>query len=53
MDAGNLRGVATALALLAFVGVVVWAYGRRQQSVFKAAALLPLEEDDKPSGEQP
>jgi cytochrome c oxidase cbb3-type subunit 4 len=45
---GLVRGIATALALLAFVGVVLWAYSRRRRESFRSAALLPLEEDDGP-----
>ncbi|MBU3672069.1 MAG: cbb3-type cytochrome c oxidase subunit 3 [Sinobacteraceae bacterium] len=42
---GVLRGLATLLAMLAFVGVCVWAYSRKRRSRFDAAAQLPLEED--------
>ena len=45
---GLVRGIATVLALLAFVGVVLWAYSRRRREAFRSAALLPLEEDDGP-----
>ena len=45
---GLVRGIATVLALLAFVGVVLWAYSRRRREAFSSAALLPLEEDDGP-----
>jgi cytochrome c oxidase cbb3-type subunit IV len=40
-----LRGVATVLAMLAFLSVVAWAWSRRQRDSFDAAAQLPLEED--------
>jgi cytochrome c oxidase cbb3-type subunit IV len=40
-----LRGVATALAMLAFLSVVAWAWSRRRRDSFDAAARLPLEED--------
>ena len=48
IDMGVVRGVATVFALLAFVAVVFWAYGKRSQDAFKSAAQLPLEEDDTP-----
>jgi len=48
LDMGVVRGIATVLALLAFVAVVAWAYGKRSQDAFKSAARLPLEEDDAP-----
>jgi cytochrome c oxidase cbb3-type subunit 4 len=46
IDMGLVRGVATVFALLAFLAVVLWAYGKRPQEAFRAAAQLPLEEDD-------
>ena len=42
---GIVRGVATLLAMLAFVGVCLWAYSRRRREQFDEAANLPLEED--------
>ena len=45
MDAGTLRGLATLLALLAFAGVIWWAWSGRQKQKFDAAARMPLEED--------
>jgi cytochrome c oxidase cbb3-type subunit 4 len=45
MDPGTLRGLATLLALLAFVGVVWWAWSGRQKPKFDQAAHMPLEED--------
>ena len=45
MDRGNLQGLATLLALLAFVGVVWWAWSGRQKQKFDQAARMPLEED--------
>ena len=38
MDYQTLRGVVTALLLVLFIGVVWWAYGKRQQSRFDQAA---------------
>lgn len=46
IDMGLVRGIATVLALAAFLAVVVWAYGKRSQEAFSKAAQLPLEEDD-------
>lgn len=42
---GTLRGIATLLALLAFVAVCAWAWSRRRRGRFEEAARLPLEED--------
>lgn len=38
MDINTLRGIATVLALIAFLGVVWWAYSGRQKSRFSDAA---------------
>ena len=48
IDMGLVRGIATIFALLAFVAVVLWAYGKRPREAFRSAAQLPLEEDDAP-----
>ena len=45
MDPGTLRGLATLLALLAFVGVVWWAWSGKRKQDFDRAARMPLEED--------
>jgi len=45
MEPGTLRGLATLLALLAFVGVVWWAWSGRQKQKFDQAARMPLEEE--------
>jgi cytochrome c oxidase cbb3-type subunit 4 len=51
MDPGTWRGLATLLALLAFVGVIWWAWSGRQKRAFDEAARMPLEEDlDKNEG---
>jgi len=45
MDPGTLRGLATLLALLAFTGVIWWAWSGRRKQMFDEAAHMPLEED--------
>lgn len=40
-----LRGLATLFAMIAFIGVWAWAWGRHRQKRFDDAAKLPLEED--------
>ena len=47
MDAGTLRGVFTAVMLLLFVGISVWAYSRGRRKDFEEASRLPLETDDQ------
>jgi len=46
MDINTLRSIVTVLAFIAFVGIVVWAWSRRNQSSFDEAALLPFRQDD-------
>jgi cytochrome c oxidase cbb3-type subunit 4 len=50
---GLLRGVATVLAMAAFVGVVAWAWSRKRAPVFDAAAQAPLQVDVPPAGRRP
>jgi cytochrome c oxidase cbb3-type subunit 4 len=45
MDLNDLRSVMTVILLVAFVGIVVWAYSRRRRADFDAAAKLPLADD--------
>lgn len=45
MSMGTLRGIVTALLIVAFVGICIWAYGKRRRPQFEAAARIPLEED--------
>jgi cytochrome c oxidase cbb3-type subunit 4 len=43
MDIGLLNGLFTLGLLLAFIGLVAWAWSRRRKTDFDAAAQLPLE----------
>lgn len=56
MSQGIAAGIGTLLAMLAFVAVVAWAFSRRRQTDFDAAARLPLEDDSRtgrgPGGRQ-
>jgi len=48
MDAGLLRGLFTALLLVLFIGICIWAYSSKRKPMFDRAAQLPLETDDGP-----
>ena len=52
MDIGTVRGIITLLLMLAFVGVVVWAYSKRRKADFDEMAQLPFREypSDKDQG---
>lgn len=45
MDINDMRSIVTVVSLLTFVGIVVWAYSKRNQSSFDEAARLPFDED--------
>lgn len=48
MDINILRIAVTLVSFALFVGIVVWAWSRRRQSDFEAAAQLPFL-DEAPS----
>ena len=45
LDSALLRGLLTALLIIAFGAITAWAYSARRRSTFEALARLPLEED--------
>ncbi|ROS05265.1 cytochrome c oxidase cbb3-type subunit 4 [Sinobacterium caligoides] len=45
MDINDWRGVATATALIAFIGVCLWAYSGRQKEKFDNAAQSPFADE--------
>lgn len=45
MDVNTLRILATVLSFIVFVGIVVWAWSRKNESDFREAANLPFEQD--------
>ena len=51
MDLNDLRSAVMLLLFVAFVGVVAWAWSRRNEKRFDEAANLPFAEDKK--GEAP
>jgi cytochrome c oxidase cbb3-type subunit 4 len=46
VDIGTFRGIVTAVLMVLFIGLIVWAYGRKRKKGFDEAARLPLDEDD-------
>jgi len=46
MDINDLRGVSTLFMLVTFIGLVVWAYGRKQKKPFDDAANLPFADQE-------
>lgn len=46
MDYATVRGLGTVFAMIAFIGVCLWAYSARRKSDFDEAANLPFKEDN-------
>jgi len=51
MDMTDFRGLATVLCALAFIAVVIWAYGPSRKRYFDDAAQLPFADEEKPADE--
>jgi cytochrome c oxidase cbb3-type subunit IV len=49
MDLNDLRSLVTVVSLLLFIGIVRWAWARRNQSRFDEAANLPFVETLPPA----
>lgn len=47
IDIGTLRGMGTALVLLSFVCVTLWAYSGKRRLAFDQAAQLPFADEPK------
>lgn len=45
MDINDLRSVVTVVSMLAFLGIVAWAWSRSNRSAFDDAAQLPFAEE--------
>ncbi len=45
MDINDLRSIVTVVSLLTFLGIVVWAWSRRNQAGFDEAARLPFQDE--------
>ena len=45
MDWGAVSGVITAILLIAFIGIVIWAWSSKRKEQFEAMARMPLEAD--------
>jgi cytochrome c oxidase cbb3-type subunit 4 len=53
MDVGTVGGLVTLALLLAFVGLVAWAWSSRRKADFDEAARLPLGDDPKQTKGEP
>lgn len=50
MDINDLRGISTAFLLVAFIGLVFWAYSGKRKKTFDEAANLPFADEDGTQG---
>jgi len=50
MDAGDWRGIFTAVMFVLFIGIVLWAWSSRRKKDFDEAAQLPLRDEPPGSG---
>jgi cytochrome c oxidase cbb3-type subunit 4 len=49
MDINTIRSLITVLSLVAFLGIVFWAWSAKRKPAFDEAALLPFADDDVPA----
>lgn len=45
MDVNDFRSIVTVISLLVFLGIVWWAWSKRNQARFDEAAQLPFQDD--------
>ncbi|HET8904076.1 MAG TPA: cbb3-type cytochrome c oxidase subunit 3 [Saccharospirillum sp.] len=46
MDINDFRGLATIFTMIAFFGIVIWAYSSKRKKKFDEAANLPFEDEE-------
>jgi len=49
MDSGTLSGIVTVIFIVVFIGIVWWAFSKRNKQRFEDAGKLPFDEDDAPA----
>ena len=47
MDINDVRSLITVVSFIAFLGIVVWAYGSKRKAGFEAAARSVLDDSDE------
>ena len=47
MDLNDIRAWHTAILMIAFIGIVFWAYSKRRKKSFDEAANLPFADEDR------
>lgn len=52
MDINVIRGIITAVLLVLFIGLVLWAYSKKRRKEFEEAANLPFhDQKDSQAGD--
>ncbi len=51
MDIGTLRGLGTVVIMVAFIGLVIWAYSGKRKKSFDEATMLPFADDPEAGGQ--
>lgn len=46
LDINLIRGILTALLLVSFIGLCIWAWSRHRHAAFSEAANLPFVDDE-------
>jgi len=52
MDINDLRALTTVLSFAVFIGILVWAFSKRNKQDFEEAAMLSLDLDEGPKPSQ-
>lgn len=47
MDINTIRGALTIILIIAFLGLVLWAWSGKRKETFDKLSQMPLEEDDR------
>ncbi len=47
MDINDIRAWQTVLLLIAFIGIVIWAFSKQRKKSFDEAANLPFADEDQ------
>lgn len=45
MDINDLRSIVTVISMLTFLGIVAWAWSKRNKARFDEAAQLPFQDE--------
>ena len=46
MDINDLRGISTALLMVSFIGLWIWAWSKKRKKAFDEAANLPFADEE-------